>query len=66
MTAQPDTVIRTPRLVLRRARMDDLADLFRVFSNPQAMRYWDSPPQTDVEPVRRWLAGISHSREAFG
>jgi RimJ/RimL family protein N-acetyltransferase len=58
MTAQPDTVIRTPRLVLRRACMDDLADLFRVFSDPQAMRYWDTPPQTELEPVRRWLAGM--------
>ena len=51
-------MIRTPRLLLRRARMDDLADLFAVFSDPRAMRYWDTPPHADIERTRRWLAGM--------
>lgn len=51
-------MIRTPRLRLRRARMSDLDDLFAVFSDPRAMRYWDTPPHTDIAPTRRWLAAM--------
>ena len=52
------TMIRTPRLLLRRARMSDLDDLHRIFADPRAMRYWDTPPHADVEPTRRWLAAM--------
>ena len=38
--------------------MDDLDALYRVFSNPRAMRYWDTLPHTDIEPTRRWLAAM--------
>lgn len=51
-------MIRTPRLRLRRARMSDLDDLFAVFSDPRAMRYWDTPPHADIAPTRRWLAAM--------
>ena len=44
-------MIRTPRLLLRRARMSDLDDLHRIFADPRAMRYWDTPPHTDIEPA---------------
>jgi ribosomal-protein-alanine N-acetyltransferase len=36
-------MIRTPRLVLRPARADDLEALHKVFSDPRAMRYWSHP-----------------------
>ena len=50
--------LRTPRLKLRRARPDDLADLHRVLSDPAAMRYWSSPPHASVEETRAWLASM--------
>ncbi len=51
-------MITTERLCLRRARMDDLADLHRVFSHPLAMRYWDSPPHCDIAQTRRLLSAM--------
>lgn len=48
-------MIDTPRLRLRRARIEDAEDMFRVFGDPRAMRYWDSLPHTDVEQTRGWL-----------
>lgn len=33
-------VIRTPRLLLREARENDLEDLHAMFSNDDVMRYW--------------------------
>lgn len=36
------TVLKTARLTLRAARPDDLSDLFEVFGDPVAMRYWSS------------------------
>ena len=51
-------MIKTKRLVLRRARMSDLEDLHRVFSNPAAMRYWDSPPYEENEQTQRLLEAM--------
>jgi RimJ/RimL family protein N-acetyltransferase len=57
VSAAADAIL-TPRLRLRRARMGDLADLHRVLADPLAMRYWDTPPHTDIAQTRRWLAGM--------
>ena len=51
-------MIETARLLLRRARMDDLADLHRVFSHPDAMRYWDSLPFEDIAQTQHLLAAM--------
>jgi len=51
-------MITTKRLVLRRARMSDLDDLHRVFSNPAAMRYWDSLPYQEIEQTQRLLEAM--------
>lgn len=48
-------VLKTERLVLRRARMEDVEDLHLVFSHPEAMRYWDSLPYTDIAQTRALL-----------
>ncbi len=48
-------MIRTRRLVLRRATWADLAAVHRVMSNPAAMRYWSRPEHETVEETRRWL-----------
>ena len=50
--------ILTPRLRLRRARMDDLEAMHAVLSNAQATRYWSTPPHPDLETTREWLANM--------
>lgn len=49
------TQILTPRLTLRRARMEDAEPLFEVFCDPTAMRYWSTPPHRDIEQTRRFV-----------
>lgn len=48
--------IRTARLVLRRARPDDLAGVHAFMSNPLAMRYWSTLPHESMEVTRPWFA----------
>lgn len=50
--------IHTARLLLRRARMDDLAAIHRVLSDAQAMRYWSTPPHATLEQSRAWLESM--------
>ncbi len=45
----------TERLRLRRARPEDAVDLYAVFSDPRAMRYWSTPPHAEIGETRRWL-----------
>jgi [ribosomal protein S5]-alanine N-acetyltransferase len=49
------STIRTERLVLRRARADDLAALHAIMSDPQALRYWSTPPHPDLATTQAWL-----------
>jgi ribosomal-protein-alanine N-acetyltransferase len=49
------TEIRTERLLLRRARPNDLADMHAVLSNAESMRYWATPPHDDIQESARWL-----------
>ena len=48
-------VIRTARLVLRKARAEDLDALHAIMSDPETMTYWSTPPHADLEITRRWL-----------
>lgn len=47
--------ILTERLVLRPLRADDLDPLHAIFSNPEAMRYWDRPAWDDRDHSARLL-----------
>jgi RimJ/RimL family protein N-acetyltransferase len=47
--------IVTKRLVLRRAREEDLEAMHAVLSHPVAMRYWSSLPHSSMEETREWL-----------
>ncbi|CAN5243910.1 GNAT family N-acetyltransferase [soil metagenome] len=47
--------ILTERLLLRRARSDDLAAIHAMLSHPTAMRYWSSLPHSDIEQSAEWL-----------
>ncbi len=40
-------MLKTERLTLRAARPDDLDDLFAIYSDRRAMRYWSTPPHPD-------------------
>jgi len=49
------TVIRTPRLILRRAVASDLTAMHAVLSDDRAMTYWSTAPHTDIETTRAWI-----------
>jgi RimJ/RimL family protein N-acetyltransferase len=50
--------LRTERLLLRRARWDDLTAIHGLLSNSRALRYWSSPAHTDIEQTERWLTSM--------
>lgn len=50
--------IETARLVLRRASMDDLPAVHAMLSDPVSMRYWSTPPHTELEQTRVWLESM--------
>jgi RimJ/RimL family protein N-acetyltransferase len=51
-------VIRTERLVMRRAAREDVAPLHRLMSHPEAMRYWSTPAHETLERTEAWLASM--------
>lgn len=55
--------IVTQRLILRRAREDDLQAMHAILSHPVAMRFWSTIPHTDIEQSREWLADMIATRE---
>lgn len=52
------TILTTERLVLRRARPDDLDGIHAVLSDPRATAYWSTPPHETLEQSRAWLKGM--------
>jgi RimJ/RimL family protein N-acetyltransferase len=50
--------IHTARLTLRRARIEDLDAIHAVMSDPEAMRYWSTPPHATLEESRAWLISM--------
>ena len=48
-------MIRTDRLLLRRATWDDLDAVHRLLSDPRVMRYWSRPEHETLEETRHWL-----------
>lgn len=48
--------ITTDRLVLRAPCADDLDDMFAVYSDPVAMRYWSTAPHEDKAVTSELLA----------
>jgi [ribosomal protein S5]-alanine N-acetyltransferase len=51
-------MIETPRLTLRRARIEDLPRIHAIMSDPRAMRYWSSLPHETEERTREWLQSM--------
>jgi len=45
----------TPRLRLRGLAADDASGIFRIFSDPEVMRYWSTPTLPDEDAARRMI-----------
>jgi RimJ/RimL family protein N-acetyltransferase len=50
--------IATERLVLRRARIEDVAPMHRIMSDPAAMRFWSTLPHEDLETTADWVRSM--------
>ena len=50
--------ILTPRLRLRRAKLEDALPLFEVFGDAKAMRYWSTPPHPSLDETRRFVQAM--------
>ncbi len=55
------TELRTDRLILRRARPDDLEAMHSVLSDEKAMRYWSHGPHSKLAETERWLKSMIES-----
>ncbi|KAK5946237.1 hypothetical protein PMZ80_000379 [Knufia obscura] len=53
--------IETPRLLLRAAQPEDAVRLHEAFSDPEAMRYWSSPPDADLSQTKLWIRSMMES-----
>ena len=49
------TDLRTDRLIMRRARPQDLAAMHAVLSDERAMQYWSEGPHADIARTEAWL-----------
>jgi [ribosomal protein S5]-alanine N-acetyltransferase len=59
-----DTILRTERLLLRRARADDALAMHAILSDPVAMRYWSSLPHEDLAQSQAWIAATIDAIDA--
>jgi RimJ/RimL family protein N-acetyltransferase len=50
--------IMTRRLVLRRARPTDLVPLHAIYSDEEALRYWDNPAHASLVETEQWFGGF--------
>ena len=56
-------IITTERLVLRWVSENDIDSLYEVFSDPQVMRYWSTPPYTNREDAVKLQREIAAGNE---
>jgi len=47
--------LSTERLLLRPLRITDAEALFKIFSDPEVMRYWSTPPWTSITPAEEMI-----------
>jgi len=57
-------ILRTERLLLRRAGVEDASAMHAILSDPVAMRYWSSLPHTDLAESQAWITGTIAAIEA--
>jgi RimJ/RimL family protein N-acetyltransferase len=56
MTDLSQLQLTTPRLRLRPLQAGDAAALWAIFSDPAVMRYWSTPPWTDLQQAEAMIA----------
>lgn len=57
-------VIVTPRFTLRPARPDDADALHALFTRPDAMRWWSTPPHEALDQTRAWLDSMIQGQQS--
>ena len=57
--------IRTERLVLRRAKVEDSAAMHAIMSDPVAMRYWSTPPHREFDETQHWVESMVNADRAL-
>ena len=55
--------LRSERTTIRPLTAADAAALFEVYSDPEAMRYWSTPPHADESRTRKLIADIHRGFE---
>lgn len=61
-------MLLTTRLKLRAAKQDDLTDLFAVYSDPRAMKYWSTPPHDSpahTQELLNWMISSAPARLVY-
>jgi len=51
-------VLPTQRLTLRFLGESDLPAVYNIFSHPEVMRYWSTPPWTEPSQAQQWLMNV--------
>jgi [ribosomal protein S5]-alanine N-acetyltransferase len=51
-----ETTIETPRLLLRPVMRYDAPVLHQALSDPAVMRYWSTPPHSELAETETWIA----------
>ena len=55
--------IHTSRLSLRSISAADVDDFYAVYSNPEVMRYWSTPPLPNIEAASKLISEIEEGNE---
>ncbi len=58
-------IIKTDRLILRPLTLSDADELYLVYSNVEAMRYWDTPPHGSVSDTRAMIDTMRHEKACW-
>lgn len=58
-----NSIITTPRLVLREFAMEDAPVLYELNSDPEVMKYTGDPPFASVEEAEEFIRGYDHYRD---
>ncbi len=51
-------LLASPRLLLRRAHVDDLDAIHKIMADERTMRFWSTPPHSTREQTRLWLESM--------
>jgi len=54
---KPFPVLRTTRLVLRQLHATDANALFSLFTDPETMKFWSTPPHESISETEAMLRG---------